>query len=91
MTDGHEIIIKDGRHPVVEQFVKDSYFVPNDVELDTKKNRSVEGTGLGLNITKQLTELMGGRIEVESEVKKGTVFTFFFEKVKGNLDEFMEE
>jgi DNA mismatch repair protein MutS len=33
------IYIKDGRHPVVEQFVRDTYFVPNDADLDTKKNR----------------------------------------------------
>ena len=39
------ISIKDGRHPVVEQFVKDSYFVPNDAELDTKKNRLMLITG----------------------------------------------
>ena len=39
------ISVKDGRHPVVEQFVKDSYFVPNDVELDTKKNRLMLITG----------------------------------------------
>ena len=39
------IEIKDGRHPVVEQFVKDSYFVPNDAELDTDRNRMMLITG----------------------------------------------
>ena len=39
------ISIKDGRHPVVEQFVKDSYFVPNDAELDTTHNRLMLITG----------------------------------------------
>ncbi|MBQ9115513.1 MAG: DNA mismatch repair protein MutS, partial [Clostridia bacterium] len=39
------IVIKDGRHPVVEQFVRDSYFVPNDAELDTAKNRLMLITG----------------------------------------------
>ena len=39
------IEIKDGRHPVVEQFVKDSYFVPNDAELDTERNRMMLITG----------------------------------------------
>ncbi len=39
------IDIRDGRHPVVEQFVKDSYFVPNDVLLDTKDNRLLLITG----------------------------------------------
>ena len=45
-VDKSDIIsIKDGRHPVVEQFVKDSYFVPNDAELDTARNRLMLITG----------------------------------------------
>ncbi len=40
-----EIYIRDGRHPVVEQFVKDTYFVPNDVTLDTRENRMMLITG----------------------------------------------
>ncbi len=40
-----ELSIKDGRHPVVERFVKDSYFVPNDTLLDTAKNRMMIITG----------------------------------------------
>ena len=39
------ISIKEGRHPVVEQFVKDSYFVPNDVELNTAEQRLMLITG----------------------------------------------
>ena len=39
------ITIKEGRHPVVEQFVKDSYFVPNDVYLDANRNRLMLITG----------------------------------------------
>lgn len=39
------IHIRDGRHPVVEQFVKNSYFVPNDAELDTNHNRLMLITG----------------------------------------------
>ena len=40
-----DIIIKDGRHPVVEKFVTDSYFVPNDTILDTSANRMMIITG----------------------------------------------
>ena len=40
-----EIIIKDGRHPVVEKFVTDSYFVPNDTTLDTLANKVMIITG----------------------------------------------
>lgn len=39
------IEIKDGRHPVVEQFVRDSYFVPNDAYLDCGANRLMLITG----------------------------------------------
>jgi len=40
-----EIRIVEGRHPVVEQFVSDSYFVPNDAMLDTGDNRLMLITG----------------------------------------------
>ena len=39
------IEIKDGRHPVVEKFVKDSYFVPNDTYLNTTTDRLALITG----------------------------------------------
>jgi len=42
--------------------------------LELEKNRYIEGTGLGLNITKQLTDLMNGTITVESEYGKGSCF-----------------
>jgi len=38
-------------------------------------NRSVEGTGLGMNITWRLVRMMNGMISVESEPGKGTKFT----------------
>ncbi len=40
-----EIYIKDGRHPVVEQVLKNGVFVPNDTELDCGANRAAIITG----------------------------------------------
>ncbi len=39
-----------------------------------KKNRNIEGTGLGMNITKQLIAMMEGTLEVESVYGEGSVF-----------------
>ena len=44
-------------------------------QVDSALSRKYEGTGLGLPLTKKLTELMGGEMKVESEVEKGTEIT----------------
>jgi signal transduction histidine kinase len=45
-------------------------------QVGTDSARKAEGTGLGLALTKRLVELHGGTIAVQSEVGKGTTFTF---------------
>ncbi|MDD7177942.1 MAG: ATP-binding protein [Lachnospiraceae bacterium] len=47
----------------------------NFTRVDEQKNRNIQGTGLGLSLTKNLVQLMGGEIRVTSEYGKGSVFT----------------
>ena len=42
--------------------------------IEEERNRNIEGTGLGLNLTKNLVEMMDGEISVESTYGKGTCF-----------------
>jgi signal transduction histidine kinase/DNA-binding NarL/FixJ family response regulator len=52
----------------------DQIFRPFEQVGDVK--RRAEGTGLGLAITRQLVELMGGKLQVESTIHQGSIFWF---------------
>lgn len=50
-------------------------FVPFE-RIEEKRNRNIEGTGLGMSITKQLLSLMDSELQVDSVYGKGSNFTF---------------
>ena len=52
-------------------------------QLDTTRNRSIQGTGLGLTICKNLLRLMSGAIDVESVHGRGSSFRFIVPKILG--------
>jgi signal transduction histidine kinase len=74
------------KHKFLEFYVKDSGCgIPSDrqsaiydrfVQSDLKITRAHEGSGIGLAISRAYVEMLGGKIWVESEVDKGSVFYF---------------
>ncbi len=48
--------------------------------IEEKRNRTIEGTGLGMNITQQLLHLMHSELEVSSVYGKGSTFAFEIEQ-----------
>ena len=52
--------------------------------IDEERNRTIEGTGLGLNIVQSLLSLMNSRLEVESSYGKGS--DFYFSVLQGVID-----
>ncbi len=71
-SDGNhlELSIRDQGRGLSQKEI-DRLFVPFD---RLNANRDVQGTGIGLVITRHLLELMGGRLEIESEPGIGSVF-----------------
>ena len=66
-------IVRDNGQGMSEEYLK-VIFDPFTREQNARTNL-IQGTGLGMAITKSLVDLMGGSIQVESVLGKGSVFT----------------
>jgi|GEM_PF-879435 len=53
-------------------------------QVDGSITREFGGTGLGLSICKRLTQMMGGRLDLESEPGRGSAFSFVIRLQKGD-------
>ncbi len=69
----YTFIIKDNGIGMSGEFVE-HIFEPFEREVTTTQS-GIQGTGLGMAITKNIVEMMGGTISVESELGKGSTFT----------------
>ena len=69
----YEFKVKDNGLGMSKEFLKQVFDAFEREETSTKSG--IQGTGLGMSITKKMVELMGGDIYVESEKDKGSEFT----------------
>lgn len=73
-----EISVADTGVGIKREELKDLFDIYKRVDL--KKNHKIEGSGLGLSIVKQLVDLMGGEVGVNSIYGKGSIFTVKLEQ-----------
>ena len=68
-----KFVVMDNGCGMSENYVN-TIFEPFSRE-NTENNREIQGTGLGMAITKNIVDLMGGTIQVDSELGQGSIFT----------------
>jgi signal transduction histidine kinase len=78
------VILKEERYNIIIKVIDNGLGIPEKdlpyiferlYRSDISRNKNTGGSGIGLTITKAFVEAHGGKIEVESEVNVGTIFT----------------
>lgn len=72
-TSHLRFIVSDNGQGMSREFIE-KIFEPFSRETNSMTNK-IQGTGLGMSITKSIIDLMGGTIDIQSEPGKGSVFT----------------
>jgi len=85
-----DILVRQNENEVIAEVHDQGYGIPRNAigkifdkffrVTEHEAVRASTGTGLGLALVKQIIELHGGRITVESEIGKGSVFTIYLPK-----------
>jgi signal transduction histidine kinase/DNA-binding response OmpR family regulator/ligand-binding sensor domain-containing protein len=74
-SGGLSLIVKDTGCGIPQEAL--SKLFNRFYRVKSEKSKSEEGIGIGLNLTKNLVDILGGSIDVESEEGKGTAFKLF--------------
>ena len=75
------IEVEDDGYGMTPEFLETIF--DSFTRAENSTTNKVQGTGLGMSITKSLVDLMGGTIEVESEVGEGSLFRRFELRIPG--------
>lgn len=70
-NDKLRILVKDTGAGIAKDRIPELFLPFNRLDAE---NSEIEGTGIGLTITRRIVELMGGRVDVESEIGVGSTF-----------------
>ncbi|MBN1385082.1 MAG: GAF domain-containing protein [Elusimicrobia bacterium] len=93
--DGHiKIVVKDKGNYIFSAITDSGVGIPKEehkkifekfYQVDSSYARTAGGTGLGLYIVKTIIKLHGGKIWLESEIGKGSTFSFLLPKAKKKI------
>ena len=84
-----DVVVKDKNEEVHIEVSDTGVGIPKDKvdiifdrfeRFDNKNAAIKEGSGIGLSIVKKLVDALGGKIEIKSEVDKGTTVRLIFKK-----------